>query len=345
MRVLFVYKEKNGDNLFVPVIRTRLSVHGIEAISSVDEFWNPSRSYDIIHIHWPEEVVGWNVNDVDIDKRLETRLRYFKEKGSRVYYTCHNLSPHYGSPLHQACYRVVERMADCMGHLGNYSLGKMAGLYPDCRHVLIPHPIYLGAYDDTLTREAAREYWGIDRRTFVVTAFGKFRRRDEVWMTLKAFFSLPRRKKLLLAPRMLPGSYPKPLLSVIRCLLHLLGVRTENNERIISDEDLPYYFAVSDVVFIQRCVILNSGVVPMAFLFGRGVVGPDSGNVGELLRVTANLVFSPSDQGSVNSMLRSAMNMDLDDLGAKNRRYADKYLHPDKIAGLYAKCYHFEESH
>ena len=41
MRVLFVYKEKNGDNLFVPVIRTRLSVHGIEAISSVDEFWNP----------------------------------------------------------------------------------------------------------------------------------------------------------------------------------------------------------------------------------------------------------------------------------------------------------------
>ena len=144
---------------------------------------------------------------------------------------------------------------------------------------------------------------------------------------------------------MLPCSYPKPLLSVIRCLLHLLGVRTENNERIISDEDLPYYFAVSDVVFIQRCVILNSGVVPMAFLFGRGVVGPDSGNVGELLRVTANLVFSPSDQGSVNSMLRSAMNMDLDDLGAKNRRYADKYLHPDKIAGLYAKCYHFEESH
>ncbi|WP_227742593.1 hypothetical protein [Parabacteroides distasonis] len=58
--------------------------------------------------------------------------------------------------------------------------------------------------------------------------------------------------------------------------------------------------------------------------------------MGELLRVTANLVFSPSDQGSVNSMLRSAMNMDLDDLGAKNRRYADKYLHPDKIAGLYA---------
>lgn len=62
------------------MIRTRLSVHGIEAISSVDEFWNPSRSYDIIHIHWPEEVVGWNVNDVDIDKRLETRLRYLRRK-------------------------------------------------------------------------------------------------------------------------------------------------------------------------------------------------------------------------------------------------------------------------
>ena len=33
MRVLFVYKEKNGDNLFVPVIRTRLSVHGAQLMS------------------------------------------------------------------------------------------------------------------------------------------------------------------------------------------------------------------------------------------------------------------------------------------------------------------------
>lgn len=343
MKILFVYNEENGDNLYVPVIRTRLYVHDIEAVSSVDEFWNPSQSYDIIHIHWPEEVVGWNVSDLDIDKRLENQLRYFKDKGCLVYYTCHNLFPHYGSPLHQACYRVVERMANCMVHLGNYSLNMMTDLYPDCRHVLIPHPIYLGAYDDTVTREKARKHLGIDRRTFVVTAFGKFRRRDEVWMTLKAFFSLHRRKKLLLAPRMLPGGYPKPLLSVIRCLLYLLGVQTENNERIISDEELPYYFAACDVVFIQRCVILNSGVVPMAFLFRRAVVGPDSGNVGELLKVTANLVFSPSDQETVNSMLRSAMNMDLEDLGAKNRMYADKYLHPDDIASLYAKCYHFEK--
>ena len=115
MRVLFVYKEKNGDNLFVPVIRTRLSVHGIEAISSVDEFWNPSRSYDIIHIHWPEEVVGWNVNDVDIDKRLETRLRYFKEKGSPFYSSCHHgQSPYFTNRVH--CYPYV------IYYLSTYSL-------------------------------------------------------------------------------------------------------------------------------------------------------------------------------------------------------------------------------
>ena len=40
----------------------------------------------IIHIHWPEEVVGWNVNDVDIDKRLETRLRYLRRKALGLLY-------------------------------------------------------------------------------------------------------------------------------------------------------------------------------------------------------------------------------------------------------------------
>ena len=81
---------------------------------------------------------------------------------------------------------------------------------------------------------------------------------------------------------MLPGSYPKPLLSVIRLFYYIfLGVRTENNERIISDEDLPYYFAVSDVCLYTALRYLNfrsssdgvscSGGVSLALIAGMWV--------------------------------------------------------------------------
>jgi hypothetical protein len=52
----------------------------------------------------------------------------------------------------------------------------------------------------------------------------------------------------------------------------------------VDDNILPYYYAASDLAFIHRVKILNSGNAIMPMLFGKVVVGPDVGNVGVLLK-------------------------------------------------------------
>lgn len=339
MLVLFVYNEAVGDNLFIPVLRSNLCEFGIESVSSVKEFWNPSQKYDVIHIHWPEAVVGWGVNDISVIEKFELQLQYFHQEGIRIVYTCHNLAPHYGNPLHIEAYRLIEVNANCIIHLGSFSLEKLVILYPDIPQVQIAHHVYLGVYNDAIDKEKARKYLGIPTDRFVITAFGKFRRRDEVLMTIKTFLSFKQKKKLLLVPRMLPSTYPKYILSAVRFILSLLNIYAEENEKILSDDELPYYFASADLIFIPRCAILNSGVVPMAFLFGRAVAGPNIGNVGQLLQATGNLLFDPLKQDTVVSALRRSVSINLNDLGNKNRNYGRTVLHPQKIASLYAKVY------
>lgn len=66
------------------------------------------------------------------------------------------------------------------------------------------------------------------------------------------------------------------------------------NDELIDNCDLPYYMAASDVIFIQRKDILNSGNVPLAFLYHKVVVGPKVGNIGELLSETVTRLSIPT---------------------------------------------------
>ena len=69
-------------------------------------------------------------------------------------------------------------------------------------------------------------------------------------------------------------------------------------KRDFTDEEVALYFAAADAVFIQRLDDLNSGNLPMAFLFRKAVAGPAGGNIGEWLRKTDNPVFDPQDPDS-----------------------------------------------
>lgn len=53
--------------------------------------------------------------------------------------------------------------------------------------------------------------------------------------------------------------------------------------------------SVADIALLQRVKILNSGSLPLNFYFGNVVVGPDVGNVGEILKKTGNPVFNVED--------------------------------------------------
>jgi hypothetical protein len=70
---------------------------------------------------------------------------------------------------------------------------------------------------------------------------------------------------------------------------------------------LPYCFAASDIVFIQRVKILNSGNLPMGFFFNKVIVGPKIGNVGEYLDEENNFSFDPENISTASAALYKAI--------------------------------------
>lgn len=352
MKVLIVFREDDTDNLFVPVLCEAIRKQGIDVHCSLRDFWQEDDTYDIIHFQWPEEVVGWNCTDEFIIDRLQQRIRYFKANGSKFIYTRHNTCPHYNAnPVIQQAYELIESCSDVVVHMGRYSLEEFEKKYPGSRNVVIPHHIYESTYNENISREEARRRLKLPADRMVITAFGKFRNREETRMVLNAFFALRNKKKFLLAPRMFPFSkHPgqrnplKRLLSLtgyylIPALLRLRNVRAGANGELIDNDELPYYIAASDVIFVQRKQILNSGNIPLAFLFRKVVIGPDNGNVGELLRKTGNPVFSPDDNRSIVHALEQAERLIEQNKGEENYRYAQQHMNLVVVANAYTDIY------
>ncbi len=351
-KILIVFKETETDNLFVHILARGIASQGMDIRCSTDLFWNDNdTTYDIIHFQWPEEVVGWNCDDMHMVEKLRLRIDEWRKRGSHFLYTRHNTRPHYANRAINAAYGVIEANSDLVVHMGQYSYDEFVARHPQSRNIIIPHHIYEDTYRENITRKEAREYLGIPQRKFVITAFGKFRNNEEVKMMLKAYFKAKLRRKCLLAPRLFPFSrtprqsgFIKRLVS--KCAYHtiiplarLWGIRGGGNEEIVSDHDLPYYIAASDVLFVQRKQILNSGNVPLGFLFRKIVIGPDTGNVGELLRATGNPVFDAEDPISIAQAIGQTFALRKKEQGEKNYQYALAHFSLHLVAGQYIDAY------
>lgn len=352
MKVLIVFKENATDNLFVPVLCEAIRRKGIDVHCSDRDFWEKDDPYDVIHFQWPEEAVGWNCTDPSVIERLRQRIRHFKDNGSRIVYTRHNDCPHYNTnPVIKQAYELIESCSDTVVHMGLHSKREFEKRHPGSRNVIIPHHIYENTYDENISQEEARKHLNLPAGKMIITAFGKFRNREETGMVLRAFSALHDKRKFLLAPRMFPfAKHPeqrnplKRLLSwtgyyLVPALLRLKNIRAGANGELIDNHELPYYIAASDIILVQRKRILNSGNIPLAFLFRKVVVGPDCGNVGELLRETGNPVFSPDDNGSVVQALQQAIRLAGQGKGEENYRYARLHMNLDTVANAYIDAY------
>ena len=351
MKVLIVYDGTQADNLFVPLLCRAIKRQNVDLHCSRQEFWESRTHFDIIHFQWPEEVVGWNCNTSIILEKLKSRIEYYKQQGTHFVYTRHNQCPHYNNDIIVKAYSLIEAYADAIVHMGQYSYQELYSKYPTKCHYIIPHHIYENTYNEKITCAEARQKLNIPIHSFVITAFGKFRKWEETRMMLSAYLNSGLRNKYLIAPRLYPipshrqkSLFREMILQILwKFIIPIINktckIQGDSNEKIVSDKDLPYYLVASDVIFIQRTSILNSGNVPLGFLFRKVVVGPDCGNVSELLRETGNPVFNPQKQETIKQALVEAFQLNEKQHGEKNYQYALKNLNLERIGKMYVKIY------
>lgn len=351
MKILIVFENKNTDNLFVPILCKGLQALGIEVESSVEKFWTDATHYDIIHFQWPEEIAGWNNQNSDKVQALEERVSFLKKQGTKFIYTRHNSRPHYYNEITCATYDIIESSCDIIVHMGQFSYNEFKSQYPKSHNVIIPHHIYENTYNENITKAEARKKLNLSPDKFIIIAFGKFRLKEEISIVVKSFIKFKCKNKYLLVPRLLPFSHnshnkniikrsiSKVLYYTSKFICKFYSIEADCNEKIISNQDLPYYIVASDLIFIQRKKILNSGNLPLGFLFKKVVIGPDYGNISEILKESDNPTFNPNNTHSIVNALNEGYHLTQTHKGDENYTFAQKHFSLQRISQLYRQTY------
>ena len=348
MKVYFVVKEpsERANNHFVDSLGNALKKQGCEVVYGLERLWTEKvLECDIVHFQWPEYVFGSNkkhISDEEVE-RLNARLGLLKEKGIKVFVQIHNLKPHKNrdkNVLH--LYELLYQQADVMVHMGGYSHALLHSQFPHVRHIVVPHHIYDNMLPFSITQYEARQQLNLPQDKKIVLSFGKFRSDQERSFVLNLKKRIEHTSLFTLHPSLflMPGFYRETLHTLnlkkfITRLYHTLRYRLKGVQfcnDVIPDDLMQCYFCAADVVLIQRLDILNSGNLPMAFAAGKVVVGPNVGNVGQILRETGNFVFDYTDMDSAVNSILAALKVSETDKGTQNKKYAEEHWSSAVIA-------------
>lgn len=349
MKILFVYPycDYKNDNPFVYTLVNGLKNNGCSVDCNIDSLWNNYEDYDIIHFQWPESIFNWkSITEGDVDK-LNDILIKLKSNNSKIVYTRHNDIPHYTTNVWCIkLYELLENRSDAIIHLGKFSLNQIKNKSNDTvKHYIILHHTYDEIYKTDIDIDNARKELNIDNNKFVFLCFGAFRDDKERRMVINSFKELKYKNKLLLAPRFfkykLDLKHPRSLIKGLfeRIKFFPISRNMRLSSKFINNEMLPLYFISSNVIFLQRLNILNSGNIPLSFYFGKTVIGPNRGNVGELLSETDNLTFDPLDTKSIKKTMEESIVKVFSGQGNKNKEFACENLRTKKIVNQLKQIY------
>ena len=300
--------------------------------------------YDVVSIHWPEALLDWREpTQEDLDK-LARRIKEWKSRAPIVY-TRHDSFVHRnGSSAHRKLFDLIIENADCIVHLGEYSIADTLASHPSTeqlRHEVIPHHLYTG-YPNNVSGASARKTFHIAQRKKVVLVFGNLRHATEKQFVFSAFSKVVAAGKLLLSPRLLfpiPDSWRvirgekarKRMGKLINFVLSLTGSFRLKN-RFVKDQEVQNYLAASDVLFVPRADTLNSGLPLLGLAFDVPVVGPRCGNIEEVIRESGGYLYDAGDSGSAAQAIEQAL---CDGVRKDQAESYKKKVHPSRIAAQY----------
>lgn len=329
--------------------RSAAVVHDHEA------FWNMEGDYNIVHLHFPEYLTfelqtayreGLSQNLI---AELEKRLQYWSSR-SVLAITRHVLLPHGALSDYrwEKLYELVYRYVNGVVHFDQPSIDEFELRYQNSnflngrpRHCVIPHHNYSSLPNET-TRGDARKALGISSRSNVMLVFGAIRSDDERDLIMATFDRLKSNTKLLLVSRWRESLADiswirlKYWVRDLTRLYYRLHPRFHFNYDFVEEKDAQLYLNAADVLFIPRLHVLNSGNITLGMTFGKVVVGPDSLNVGSLLKSTGNVVFDPDKPETAAAAVDSAMQLaSLNKRGPANKKLALRDWSADRCAERY----------
>jgi glycosyltransferase involved in cell wall biosynthesis len=312
MRVLIA----SDDPALVPSQLEAYAALGCDVSSGMRSFYSCSGACELIHLHWPEELVGWKLPTNGALEKLTATLREW-QKHSRIVATVHNLLPHRASehPLDRRLYETVYSSADLIGHFSEHSLKTVLSFFPNLdasKHLVHPPFLYAHMRRFAVGRELARQRFNLTGNQFAILVFGALRTAAEFDLIMRCLglCDLPN-MRILFAGRFAPRTKWKRMLSRLR-MQWLRGTTSAEIFRgVIADAEATSMFEASDVVLIPRSrQHLNSGVMSLAMPLGTPIVAPKHGAFLEHLGETVNVLYEPGNHRAMAAAIREIAKRD-----------------------------------
>ncbi|MCG2590429.1 hypothetical protein [Rhodohalobacter sulfatireducens] len=297
--------------------------------------------WDVIHLHWPELLVKYQLPDMSRTDLLQGRhfqkvlsaIKEHKEKGAKVMLTIHNEKPHKDqSGIFDHFYREIYQISDGFIHLGKFSGKILRNEYDDETggkpSFIIPHGDY-SFFPNDMERAQCRKRLKIKEQEKLLLSFGAVRSKDELELGIDAFKQADVEKSIYLIAGSIPNPYrSEPEHYIVRKKLYtnMFNNRIRTDEKTVAFEEVQVYLKAADLVFVPRFNTLNSGNVALGFTFGKVVTGPGYGVIGETLNKTGNPVFDPVDLNSVSDAISAGFELAEAGHGIKNKEYANHHM-------------------
>ena len=274
-------------------------------LATVRALWQTFReSYDVIH--WQH---------FNTFPPAETIMAYvLRLQRNRVVMTVHDVDAWstvrgQSHTLLKRTYRSADRII--VHHVAN--IGDLAKGYdiPESRVDVVPHGSYTGFSDDAPGRTGSREALELPADGKIVLFFGEIRPEKGLIHLIRAIGKLQHditKLYLVIAGR------PRHM-DMTECLQAIDDLDITGNVILrleyIADEDVPRYFAASDVVAIPYVAITQSGILFEAMTAERPVVVTDVGGVGPTVRENdIGLVVPSQDEPALADAIKTILTDD-----------------------------------
>jgi glycosyltransferase involved in cell wall biosynthesis len=267
----------------------------------------------VLHLHWLNLPLAKATSAAEAEQAAGAfleRLDRFTAAGGRIVWTVHNILAH-GSRFEAEEARMlaeVARRAAVVHVMAKGTREHVAPYYdiPSDRVLHVPHPSYIGAYEDYVSRSQARHDLGLMPDEIVYAVVGAIRAYKGLTMLLDAWDTLPAEpiRRLLIAGA--PGKEPGIDALIERAVLHPRVVVYP--ERVPADR-MQVLLRAADIAVLPYLRSLNSGALMLALTFGLPVIVPAGGGLAETVDDRFAVTYTPDGPGSLSDALVRAADL------------------------------------
>jgi glycosyltransferase involved in cell wall biosynthesis len=266
--------------------------------------WLRQQRFDIVHLH--ESLIP------PVDALL---ARLLEHAGLPLVYTAHDPDHDYVARLSKSRWSLGRRSLEalyrrsraiiCLSRPAYSHLVSVKGVKPE-RVVHIPHANYLSMRDGVgIGRVAARARLGISRDEKVILLFGYLKQTKGLSHLLDAFSIV---RSCEPSARLLIAGMPRAGVNVAEIQQGIDELRLQEavvlHPWFVPEEKLPLYFLAADIVVLPYLRIYQSGVLHVAYAFGRPVVASAVGSLVDYVRDgRSGLLVPPGDSQALAEAL------------------------------------------